>query len=56
MEGNRVLPVNVKIIGISADEYAVEGDLKGGDTVVCGSDSLLIRLNKGTEVITDRGE
>ncbi len=56
VEGNRVLPVNVKIIGISADEYAVEGDLKGGDTVVCGSDSLLIRLDKGTEVITDRGE
>ncbi len=52
----KVEPVNVAILGASADSYAIEGDLKEGDVLVKGSDSLLMRLEKGTEVITDTGE
>ncbi len=56
VENNKVVPVNVRITGTSSDLYAIEGNIAEGDIVVCGSDSLFIRLDKGTEVITDRGE
>jgi len=52
----KVEPVKVKILGASENAYAIEGNVKDGDTVVAGSDSLLMRLEKGTEVLTDKGE
>ena len=56
VENDRVEPVNVKILGFSSDYYAVEGNLKEGDIVVKGSDSLLMRLNKDTRVKVSKGE
>ncbi len=56
VENDRVEPVNVKILGFSSDYYAVEGNLKEGDIVVKGSDSLLMRLNKDTRVKASKGE
>ncbi|BBB32606.1 RND family efflux pump membrane fusion protein [Thermotomaculum hydrothermale] len=52
----KVEPINVKVLGASANSYAVEGNLHEGDLVVVGSDSLLMRLEKGTEVLLGKGE
>ncbi len=42
--------VKVKVIASSPKEFAVQGDLRPGDLVVKGSDSLLMRLAAGTAV------
>ncbi len=52
----KVEPVNVKILGASENSYAIEGNLNEGDLIVKGSDSLLMRLEKGTEVLIGKGE
>ena len=52
----KVEPVNVEILGSSTDSYAVNGDLREGDLVVVGSDSLLMRLKQGTEVLVGKGD
>ena len=44
----RVIPVTV--LGESEDGFAVSGALNSGDSVVVGSDSLLMRLTDGTNV------
>ncbi|GEM_PF-1797630 len=40
----------VKILASSPEEFALQGDLKPGDLLVKGSDSLLMRLAGGTAV------
>ncbi len=44
----KVVPVTV--MGESEDGFAISGQLREGDTVVVGSDSLLMRLTDGTSV------
>ena len=52
----KVEPVNVEILGASDNSYAVNGEIKEGDVIVVGSDSLLMRLKKGTHVLVSKGE
>lgn len=50
IENGKVHPVTVRVIGESAEGFAVSGKLKDGDLAVRGSDSLLMRLAEGTPV------
>ena len=52
----KVEPANVEILGASDNSYAVNGEIKEGDVIVVGSDSLLMRLKKGTHVLVSKGE
>jgi len=51
----KIQPVSVELLGNSSDSCAVRGDLKEGDQVVRGSDSLFLRLFKGMSVIVHKG-
>jgi len=46
----RVHIVPIRVLAESETAAAVEGDLQPGQAVVCGSDSLLMRLSEGTPV------
>jgi RND family efflux transporter MFP subunit len=51
----KIEPVSVELLGNSSDSCAVRGDLKEGDQVVRGSDSLFLRLFEGMPVIVHKG-
>ncbi|HHI67940.1 MAG TPA: efflux RND transporter periplasmic adaptor subunit [Planctomycetes bacterium] len=50
IEEGKVRVVKVKVLASSPEEFAIQGDLKPGDLLVKGSDSLLMRLAGGTAV------